>query len=532
MTSSIEEYILQKNKHVHNDNNDIVSIKNDIKKIFLFIHKIVSNSEINKNIPEEKNENLKILIQENKEKIDQLFEKTSNINEFNLILESIQQQIREFPKFINKEFNDLKYIFISEDLPNLVIQKEIPPEVQNELIRLSNLIDSSVINLNKEIDIADKNINKAQIEIEKIKNDSTNNDKDIEQLKKNITEIQKTLKDIQSNLTKNNVSINTLTANLKITNDNLNKTKSDVSILQNDVSILKIDNKTLLNNVTNIQSSFVNLANRNVDTRNLADKLKITLDKTNENIDNNIIPNIYQLQKFLLETRKETAFNIDIVQKNLDNSNSILEKSIDNLSNILKIDINSKINNLQLNLDNSNENLTNKINTGLNTLSLNTNSKINIVQNDIDDLRSSLFDTSNDISIIYKEENKSNTRTIYFKNADIDNITAQEFTLLSDKKLKKNIQPYIYNNNLLKLEAKKYEWINDSKKDTGFIAQEVQKLYPDYIKEKNGILSVNYVKFIPLIIEEIKQQKKEINYLKNIILLLSLPIIYSLIKNN
>lgn len=57
----------------------------------------------------------------------------------------------------------------------------------------------------------------------------------------------------------------------------------------------------------------------------------------------------------------------------------------------------------------------------------------------------------------------------------------------------------------------------------GFIAQEVKKIYPELVYEDNdGVMGIDYVAFIPLLVEEFKKQnnvieelKKEINALKN-----------------
>ena len=49
---------------------------------------------------------------------------------------------------------------------------------------------------------------------------------------------------------------------------------------------------------------------------------------------------------------------------------------------------------------------------------------------------------------------------------------------------------------------------------TGVLAQEVQKLFPELVKEnKEGIPSVNYSGPIPVLIESIKEQQKQIDAL-------------------
>lgn len=50
----------------------------------------------------------------------------------------------------------------------------------------------------------------------------------------------------------------------------------------------------------------------------------------------------------------------------------------------------------------------------------------------------------------------------------------------------------------------------------GFIAQEVQKIFPELVyQDNNGILGIDYVAFIPLLVEEFKTQNEEIATLKS-----------------
>lgn len=122
----------------------------------------------------------------------------------------------------------------------------------------------------------------------------------------------------------------------------------------------------------------------------------------------------------------------------------------------------------------------------------------------------------------------------------------------SDKRLKSNIKPLSdQTNNLFKLKSVAYnlnvpvlkssenvaqtQTMDESiilsepeQKDNrihyGFIAQEVQEIYPELVYEdEEGILGIDYVSFIPLLIKELKQQhetieelQKEITSLKSI----------------
>lgn len=59
----------------------------------------------------------------------------------------------------------------------------------------------------------------------------------------------------------------------------------------------------------------------------------------------------------------------------------------------------------------------------------------------------------------------------------------------------------------------------DQSVQTGVIAQELQKLFPELVKEdKEGMLSVNYSGLIPVLIESIKDQQNQIDELKKLVM--------------
>ncbi len=84
----------------------------------------------------------------------------------------------------------------------------------------------------------------------------------------------------------------------------------------------------------------------------------------------------------------------------------------------------------------------------------------------------------------------------------------------SDIRLKRNITPLENSLNLLsQLNGYHYYWkstTNDQSIQTGLVAQEVQKLFPELVKEnEKGELSVNYSGLIPVLIESMKELKKQ-----------------------
>jgi len=90
----------------------------------------------------------------------------------------------------------------------------------------------------------------------------------------------------------------------------------------------------------------------------------------------------------------------------------------------------------------------------------------------------------------------------------------------SDERFKDNIQPIqdsLYK--ISKIGGYEYDW-NDKQStyeghDVGVIAQEIHKVLPEVVTERNdGYLAVKYEKIVPLLIESIKELKQEVDDIK------------------
>jgi trimeric autotransporter adhesin len=103
-----------------------------------------------------------------------------------------------------------------------------------------------------------------------------------------------------------------------------------------------------------------------------------------------------------------------------------------------------------------------------------------------------------------------------------DNVTGA-YTANSDRRLKKDItpqQPVL--NNVMQLQAYKYHYLDNKTTDrysNGFMAQDVQKLFPDAVVEntmKDGEkrLGINYQYFTVLAIKGLQEQQKDIEQMK------------------
>ena len=113
--------------------------------------------------------------------------------------------------------------------------------------------------------------------------------------------------------------------------------------------------------------------------------------------------------------------------------------------------------------------------------------------------------------------------TAHFRN----DVIAFSSTISSDRKLKENIQPIEGGlNKVLKLKGVSFDW-KDQEKGTnqlGFIAQEVEKVLPELVKEVETLGTedgthkvVNYDGVIPVLVEAIKMQQKQIDRLSKLL---------------
>ena len=103
-------------------------------------------------------------------------------------------------------------------------------------------------------------------------------------------------------------------------------------------------------------------------------------------------------------------------------------------------------------------------------------------------------------------------------------VIAYSSTTASDRKLKTNIQDTKYGlGDVIKLQGREFDWKQEDRgHDVGFIAQEVQEVIPELVKEVDSIgendgekhLTVDYAKLVPVLVESIKELKEEINDIK------------------
>ena len=119
-----------------------------------------------------------------------------------------------------------------------------------------------------------------------------------------------------------------------------------------------------------------------------------------------------------------------------------------------------------------------------------------------------------------KISGKLTVGSIEFNNDNItgiNRITATQFNATSDARKKTAIQDYKCKKSILDLPIKEFEFIGDEThtKHIGCIAQDLQEICPEIVhKDADGYLSIEETKLVYLLLQEVKELKKELKILK------------------
>jgi len=132
------------------------------------------------------------------------------------------------------------------------------------------------------------------------------------------------------------------------------------------------------------------------------------------------------------------------------------------------------------------------------------------------------IDITNTVLSINKNLSLGKINNFECNNISCNILASKTITNTSDIKLKKNINniDHIDVDKLNNLQPKKYNFKNnDTDLHFGFIAQDVELIYPNLVSydKQTDIKSINYIEFIPLMIKKINYMNENINSLKQII---------------
>ena len=88
----------------------------------------------------------------------------------------------------------------------------------------------------------------------------------------------------------------------------------------------------------------------------------------------------------------------------------------------------------------------------------------------------------------------------------------------SDSTVKENIEKLTREEMdlLLKLKPVKYNFLKDDakKQHYGFIAQDVEKIFPNLVSQHNDVKNVNYMELIPLLVDKVGDLQKQLTFLE------------------
>jgi hypothetical protein len=328
---------------------------------------------------------------------------------------------------------------------------------------------------------------------------------------------------------------------------------------------------TKLNNQTNFKINSVNLS-----LTKRINQTNTTLNERINNVNNSLIRSINQKEAALSSSinlvdstltrsinQKEAALNssINLVDSTLTNSinqkEAALSSSINLVDSTLTNAINQKeaalsssinlvdstltnaINQKEAALNTRIEQLSNYINNNFGVLYDDSNQtsgrtvyfdkvKVNEIEfssgsniSDIASLSVALENLTTNFNLIYQNTNIGSDKTAYFNKVVSESIECSNFTGVSDERLKKNIVDLKNaRKDLEKLRTVEFYWKSNNEADIGFIAQDVEKIFPSMVKtNKDGFKSVKYINFVPILVQGYREQSEELRKLKKILMI-------------
>lgn len=125
-------------------------------------------------------------------------------------------------------------------------------------------------------------------------------------------------------------------------------------------------------------------------------------------------------------------------------------------------------------------------------------------------------------SINYTGSTDPNDNRVFQVSGTGDAFVMGDLVQYSDERLKKNIAPLEGAlSKVMQVNGVTYNWkdtARDKEQQIGFIAQQLEKVFPQLIRTTDrGIKTVAYTNMVPVLLEAIKEQQKEIEELKKLI---------------
>lgn len=472
------------------------------------------------------------------------------------------KRIKEIEAMIQKQKGQIKELGgLLQKYANISIQpvQHVPQQTPQQTIIKNFIIpDNEVSKLNAQIKAIDEKMHVFKSEVNQYVLDKKNSVN--KSLKLFSGEYNRLLRMINSvNLALSN-RINILTTRLNTLN---NQTNERIDSINGSINF-RIDNtnnqltQTMNQKEANIYSRIDQINNGLTQTINEKDAsinyrmdiitagLTNTINQKEATLNSSIFAVNSGLTQYI--NHKDAALNsrIDTLNTGLTQTMNQKEAILNNTISAVNTGLTQTMNNKEATLNtrvnsvnNDLQQLSTHVNNNFNVLYENSNQtsgrtvyfdkvKVNEIQfasvsniSDITSLSTALGNLTTNFNLIYQNTNINSDKTAYFNKVVAQNIESNSFTGLSDERLKKNIVDLKnVSGDLEKLRTVGFDWKSSNEADIGFIAQDVEKIFPSLVKTgKDGFKSVKYVNFVPILVQGYREQADELRKLKKILII-------------
>jgi len=452
-----------------------------------------------------------------------------------------EKRIKEIEAMIQKQKGQIRELGgLLQKYANTPIQQAPQQAPQQAIIKNFIIPDNEVSKLNAQIKAIDDKMHVFKNDINQYVLDKRNAvNKSLKLFSSEYDRLLEMIKSLDNKLTNR---INSLSSRVTTLNNQTNAKIDNVNL----VLSRRIDqtNTNLNNRINSVNNSLISTINQKESALNTRiDSVNTALTQTINQKEAALNTRIDSVNTALTQTinQKEAALNniIDSVNTSLtqtiNQKEAALNTSIDSVNTSLTQTINQK----EAALNSEINQLTNHINTNFDVLYENTNQtsgrtvyfdkvKVNEIEfasvsniSDITSLSAALGNLTTNFNSIYQNTNVSSDKTAYFNKVVAENIECNNFTGVSDERLKENIVDLKnVSGDLEKLRTVRFNWKSNNEADIGFIAQDVEKIFPSLVKTgKDGFKSVKYINFVPILVQGYREQADELRKLKKILLI-------------
>lgn len=518
---------------------DVINVTLDVKEVVSFVEsKLSKESKLlfeNLSYQDKKLKEIEKSVEAKSKEVvvENLNDLTKKVDQLTALVDtSIPEQNKKINKFVVENHSLIKDAIKQQ----VATSNELSEKVDHLSLSL-NAVEGNVKDNSNKINLLDKKSIEIQVKVEKNLSEAEKKIKS-EVLKEN-HKISSAVKEITKKYGLLNNQVEKLEEDIPAQKASITGLGVEVAHIQKDVRVLKNDDSTkiLKEKVSNVENNVIKINNKIVEYN-----AKLS------NYDRQLIETANQIKQLLNEQKYDKLNKkIDYIEEVLSkfSEKNILTEELRPLPSAVTKDPLTPLNQNFVTFDQLQKHyqlFINRIQQQLSTLGGGGSSKLwdlddtdyNTVKNpnNGDVLRYNSANLKWEASVLSGgstfNQNLNSTDSVTFANLSVGNIFASGnivasgeiispfFYSESDISLKEDITP-IDNplEKIVKLFGVNFKWKSSKQNSIGFIAQEVEKIVPEIIGSSNsGYKTISYDAIIPLLVEAIKEQQKQIEELK------------------